>query len=380
MNIINDNYYETFKDYAKMVNTIEKIEENTQWLPQIESRSLRIEAIEPIEVPEICDKTGISYDSVYDTAENTQLMMRYEKESYMVRDTALSTLFDTAKISGQALGRMSSYDLAEVLNRCLQTAKGKSLFLVRGEKVNACLSDNIYQVMPISELLSITERKLTEKFGNIKFVNGETNHVYTSATWELIDAQEQLLENYENAIYSHAHIHGHNFMPAVKFITSDIGVYAATLIPCFKMSNGACVQLNDGIKVHHKKGNKNNIVGIKAYEQEAEGIFAKFADLEKTLVAMSNTRIQHPTNALIGMCKKAGISKKYASLALEEIETYAAGQPLFMDDIYLSIAAITASAKSDGMNGRALLNMEENIAKILNYKWENFDIGGVVAW
>ena len=273
---------------------------------------------------------------------------------------------------------MSPFGLSEVLNRCLTVAKGDSLLLERGGKICACLSD-VYKIMPIQQLIDITTETLTGKFGEIKFTEGEYNYEYVSAFWELPEAQEILLDKYNNAVKSHpTRLHGRTFMPAVRFITSDIGKYAATLIPVFKMSNNSYFRINGGIKVAHKGG--GNIIGLDAYKDEADKIFAKFCDVEKTLAAMAECEIHNPLNALVGMCKKAGIGKTYATEAYEEIERFTCGRSCFMDDIYLSIAGCTAEAKSKGVTGTKLLGLEEAVAKILYYKWEEFDVPGVVSW
>ena len=121
--------------------------------------------------------------------------------------------------------------------------------------------------MPISKLVDITERALNDKFGNLKFVSAENNYTYTSALWELPEAQDDLLEAYDKCVQKHTkRLHGKNFMPAIRFISSDVGKYAATAIPLFKM-NGTYFRINSGIKVAHKLGTGNK-VGIENYEKE----------------------------------------------------------------------------------------------------------------
>lgn len=381
-NFYEDEYASVFTDYTQMTEEIKALDETTKWIPGIMSKAITLKDFEQLEAQEAADKCGVSYDVAFDTSttEGTSLMLNYGGKSYMVRNTAIDTILETAKINGSALSRMSPYLLSEVLNRCLSIAKGNSLLLIRGDKLCACLSDNIYKVMPIMDILSVTEDTLKDKFGNIRFVIGENNHEYTSALWELPDAQDKIMETYDKLIPVHSHrLHGRNFMPAVRFITSDIGKYAATLIPIFKMPGGIYFRINSGIKVAHKIGSGDK-VGMDAYEEEIQGIFAKFTDVEKTMQAMAKTYIHNPVNAMIGMLKKAGIGKRLANDAVEEIERFACGRGCYMDDIYLSIAGITDAAKKAKMSGSRLLDLEENISKILYYKWSDFDVAGTVAW
>ena len=102
--------------------------------------------------------------------------------------------------------------------------------------------------------------------------------------------------------------------------------------------------------------------------------------MEKTMGAMSNCYIEHPVNAMIGFCKKAGIGKRIATDAVEEIERFSNGSGCYMDDIYLSIAGVMSAAQQKGMSSMQLLDLEENIAKILYYKWKDFDVAGTITW
>ncbi|SCI82154.1 Uncharacterised protein [uncultured Clostridium sp.] len=78
--------------------------------------------------------------------------------------------------------------------------------------------------------------------------------------------------------------------------------------------------------------------------------------------------------------KKAGIGKRIATDAVEEIERFSNGSGCYMDDIYLSIAGVMSAAQQKGMSSMQLLDLEENIAKILYYKWKDFDVAGTITW
>ena len=104
--------------------------------------------------------------------------------------------------------------------------------------------------------------------------------------------------------------------------------------------------------------------------------------MERTLGMMAKCEIYNPLNTLVGLCKKAGISKKYAAEAYDDIKNFTADgtRSCYMDDIYLAIAGCTATAKHMGVKGYKLLEIEECVAKILCYVWAEFDVPGSVAW
>ena len=165
----NDNYNRVFVDFDEFKEEIKNVDTNSTWIPKIDSSVLTLKSFEEIEAPEIEKECNVSLESAVDTSNNTGFVLKYGKNSYLVRDTALDSILETAKIKGAALTRMPQYLFAEVLNKCFTVAKGDSLLLLRGEKVCACLSD-LYEIMPISKLVDITERALNDKFGNLKFV------------------------------------------------------------------------------------------------------------------------------------------------------------------------------------------------------------------
>ena len=364
-----DSFYMSTGDYNELVNEVHSLENTTSWIDGVKSNEISISSVVPDDI------TGSETDIVNDTMKNTGIMIEFNGKRYCLRDTAVTSLLSTANISGSALGRLSAAKLAEVVNTCMSVSKGNSLMLYRGGKISACLSEN-YKVMPIAVLLKATTKTLRDRFGAIRFCEGEITHAVTTALWELPDAQSDLLDVYNDSVEKHKRqLHGRTFMPAVRFITSDVGKCAATLIPVFKMSNGACIRINSGIKVAHKGSG-----GIDAYMKAIDLIYAKFKDMGKTISAMSRCCIDHPLNALVGMCKKAGIPKKYASIAYDEIEMFAGTGSCYMDDIYLSIASITAAAQRSGLTKNRILDLEESIAKILSFDWDSFDVSGTVSW
>ena len=308
----NDGYERIFTDYDALTEEVRDMENNSEWKRNIESKTLSVGAFEPIEADVIGMRYGIDAGTILDTGDNTRLYISDNHGTYCLRDTAINSLLETAKISGSALSRVTAYHLADILNMCLNVARGKTLMLYRDGKINACLSDSAYTVMPISELLDMTSKELTAKFGETDFKEGYNSYAVTSVLWELPDAQNELLDKYDDAVKTHnKSLYSHSFMPAVRFISSDIGVCSATAIPMFKLPNGAYFRVNNGIKVEHKGGGNR----MEKYNDEIKTIFAKFADVKKTIAAMADCEIANPLHALMLICKKAGISKVYAAEA-----------------------------------------------------------------
>lgn len=380
--------YEFFtKDEAALLKEVDDMEENSRWIPGITSKTLSLKSIDgPIFASQLANDHGLDYEMVYETAlEGMKLIIGYGNKSFCVRDTARGTLCETAKLFGSALGRMYPSRLAETLNNGLYVARGSSLLLERYGKISAIHSDanGGYCVMPISELLSITKTELGNRFGKPDFKYAYNKHDYTYAVWELPDAQSDLINYYQQALDTAVSAnHAINFMPAVRFSSSDTATSSAMLMPMFKLPSGTYFRLVDGIQVEHKRSVRaGKKAGVELYEEQVTDLFARFNECAEIIQRMGETEIWNPVNCLVGICNKLRIPRRYADAAREEVERYCIGNPCCsMHDIYLSMAECVGYAQSMGASRSVVLNLEESIAKVLTLDWKEFDVGGVVAW
>ena len=380
------------KDMATAINTLES---ESQWFHDIVSKEIRVKAVTPMEC--LTEHMHIPCSIKLDTAQKgaSELMItdgavifdpQYGSQpNYQcLRASAVTSLCETAKINGAALGRLQKPRLEEVINTCLDVARGKSLVLMRRGKVSAILSESVYEIMPQSELLAITVDKLREKFGEIHFHDGYVSNEYTNAMFLLEEAQDEILDAYKKiTINTVGNYRGINFMPCVRFSTSDVGACAATLTPYFRMPSGAVFRVSDDIKVDHKHAGGDPTKRIPAVTRFKDAIdtdlLPMFVNAQEKIEKMVQCTITHPINALVGMCKKAGLPKKYISRAQEELQHYGRGRPCSMHDIYLTIAEISGYAMNDGIIGKKLEDITESIYKILAYDWAEFDVTKCVA-
>lgn len=377
MERMRDEYEAVFTNASDLSDAIEASENTSRWVTNVNpSKQIQLKEIGgPLFAQQVSETTGISYEALYDSAEDGTDLYVTGLETQAVRSCAIPSLLNTAKITGSALGRLGPYDFALVINTCLKVAKGKTLMLIRDGKVNAFLSEQ-YKIMPQLELLDITKIAL-ESFGKVKFEEGYHSHSFTSATWTLPDAKSELCGTYEEMLRDSSSIYDPSeFVPAVRFSTSDTGAAAASLYPMFRTPNGSYIHINNGYKVDHKGAEP-----MQTFTDNADNLYAAFADVNEKLREMAETWINHPVNAAIGICKKVGISKKYASPAIEEIELFVGDGSITMHDLYITLADCAGTAQRMGLiSKKQLLDLEDSIAKILHLTWKDFDVAGTVAW
>lgn len=313
-------------------------------------------------------------DLIWDTdeAEGTSLMITTDQQSFLLRDCAMPSLYESAKVSGAALGRLQKKrrqeDLALVLNTCLSEARGGSTVCFRAGKCAAVLSDN-YVVMDTMDVVRVAEKTISKNMGKMDFVGGLNTHYYTYMRYELPDKEDEFMKLYEEALMNTAtSLRGISCMPAVAVSTSDTGYAAATIQPLIKRKTAggtAYVHFTKPIKIEHRGASS----GLEAFESAAEGIFAKFKQTMETIKNMANTKIYHPINAIRLMGKRVQLPAKYISRAMSIHMSLGTGA-CSMHDVYLSF--IDALDDVDGVSKR--LDLEETIARILSLNWTDYDL------
>ena len=381
---MSDGYYFSTRDESELLTEVMRMELHSRWIKDVKTSDLALSAIPgPIYATEAVSKYGLPTEETFETAAEGSMLILHDNNElgashYLIRGIAIPSVCREAKLEGSSLGKMDRITFADVINKAFNVTTGKTLLLVRFGKIAALLSEQ-YQIMPISDLLRISKEELRGRFGELRFKYGTNEHAFTSAVWELPDAQNDLLSKYQETLrkYAVSRCVPANFMPAVKFCSSDTGGSSACLIPFFKLNSGTYFRLGKGVEVNHKKSSH----GISRFQKEAETIYAKFEDSLKTVEKLAKIEVWNPTNTVISICNKYGISKKYGAKALELVERYAIGSPcLSAHDVYLCICEVVGYAQKSGARNSFLLNLEENVAKIVNCDWSEHDVPGTVAW
>lgn len=389
-----DDYEETFNDEKDLLLAVKDMEANSEWLPGIPRTSLTVLPLEaPMYVQEAVAKYNldpdVAMDTVDDTRSGTHLLVKYQDTVWCLRDTGRTTLYTSAGQIGPANANMvkaEAYpDLAKSMNLGLKYAKGTALLLVRYGKLSALHSGAAdgYAVMPISELLDATKQMLDRRFGQSRFINGLNSHSYTCANWELPGVQNTLVEKYQRALSNAvSRNHSANWMPMVRFSSSDTATSSAILMPKLRPTGDRhAFSIGKGIRIEHSIKTSGASFGLDKFVSEVDGLYALFEDGAKMMEEMSRKEIANPVNCLVGISAALKIPRRYADPAREEVETFAISTPRMSAlDIYLSLAQVPAYAENAGASQSKVIELEETVAKILNMDMADYDVGGTVAW
>lgn len=242
-----------------------------------------------------------------DTMEHTRLLLKAQDELTPVRSCAIKTILDRARISGSALSQLSKPHLAEILNRCLNIARGDALLWYSDGKVSAVHGGDAsdYAVLEIPELFEHTVCYLNRHYPGYTFAGGSFDHAMVTAVWELT-GQDSLTETYRNALARHDLLdETTRIRPAVRLSTSNTGISGANLYPMLLEGDDArIIPLGCPIRENHKGG-----ADLDRFDANLEKLFAQYDASLSALTALLDVELAYPVNAMQAVLKELGVCR-----------------------------------------------------------------------
>ena len=372
-----DNFSASEKGFLDLLELVKEIESGDRWFT-VPAKGIRFEAL-PKE-PMYLDSTALKFnltddekDVLSDTMKGSGLVVNIEGTFYFVRDCAIRTIYERAKISGNALGRLTRENLCDVLNKCMAVSRGDALVYQSNGKVSAVHGGDKadYSKLPISNLLEVLSFELDARFPNSEFWGGYTDHTITTANWTFPEQCDTLLNNYEKELGSN----NPDLVPGIKFATSNVGTSCANIYPFIlnKMTRVA-VRFGTGISVKHKNGKT-----IADFTKEIGYMYPKFINAVNALNKLMKIELFYPVNAMVEILKKISVPKKYAVEAVRLFEARNGDKPATAHDVFWAISESTFLMRADNISEYKIFLVEDSIAKALHMNWIECDIGGELA-
>lgn len=374
-----DSYYTTFSSYMQIQDYHEEQAKQSRW-QRCQVNSLTVEPLSknsPLYGNLSAFASGTSEDAVEDTAENLGLAVRVDGELYPARMTAYKSLLDRAKIGGNSLPKLHREILAEVLNSCLNLYSSDALVLVRDEKVSAVHSgDEVdYSILPIDELLRTLQAKLDDRFSGNRFETGYADHSITCASWIMPDQKDDLIGTYTKLLASQGKTAlAAKLTPGVRFSTSDVGLSSAK-VSALLMGTQHPIHIGSCIAVDHR--HKSN---ISDFEAALDQLFAQFGDSIAKLQKLLEINLAYPVNAMTRICKKLSMPKKAAVEAIAMFETAYGGGSATAHDVFMAMQEIPFILKTENCPESKRLLVEENMARVLTLRWDDYDLPKAVSY
>jgi len=364
-----DAYNSTFANESELLKFIKERRENAEW-KRVKTSEVKVKAIDEVQ-------TDASIRPLVwkDTLNNTKLLLETEDGNYPIRNCAIKTILERARISGNALSKVERNVFAEILNHCLNVAKGDALIKIADEKVTALHGgdENDYAILEMTDLFEKITEYFSKNFPGYKYEGGSFEHSLVSAIWSFPNSLK-LISTYKNELLKRG-IPYKEILPAVRFVTSDAGVSGANLYPMLLTNRNKGIALGSPLKVEHK-----NRANMKDFTANLNFIYARYLDSINSLSKLLSIDIDYPLQTMMHVMKAIGVTKKLAYSALELYKAQVGDKPCTAHDLYLGINEVIFFLECDGATSSKIIQMEENVARALRINWKEHDYPSEIKW
>ena len=376
-----DNYRCSFLDSDQFLEFLKDRKENSLWMTA-PSNSLQFRPL--VKDSELGNLYRQLYQSngradiLADTMENTSLLLSVNGQDYPVRSCALKTILERARISGNALGKVSKTVLTQILNYCLDVATGDSLIKVADEKVSAVHGGDPsdYAVLEMQAMFQTVKDFLDREFPGNTFLTANYDHSIVTAIWSLDGQASDLLDTYNRELAAHGLYGKVKVTPGLRFTTSDVGMSGANLFPILLNKKGdKIIPLGAPIKTEHSNG-----VNLDTFESQLNLLYARFRETLEKHTKLMGIEIRYPRNTMLGVLKGVKAPKKASYEALDQFLAINGEQPCSAYELYLAMSEVIFLAQCEGATGTRVAQIEERIARAVHVRWSDYDHPGDFKW
>ena len=376
-----DNYSQTFTEPELFLSFLKDRMEHSLWMTA-PSNSLEFQSVEKD------SQLGNLYMKLYqhdgraeilaDTMENTSIFLNVNGKEYPVRSCALKTILERARISGHALNKVSTTVFTQILNYCMEVAKGDSLIKIADEKISAVHGGDPkdYAVLEMLPLFQRVKDFLDDEYPGCQFITASFDHSIALAIWSLDGQANQLLDTYRQELALRGLNSSQTIVPGLRFMTSDVGVSGANLYPILLVGHGRrIVPLGYPIKTEHTHGSNMDY-----FDEQLNLLYARFNEAIEKQTKLLQIEVQYPYNTMLGALKRIKAPKKASYEAADLFLAQNGNRPCTAYEIYLAMSEVIFMAQCEGAGAGRIAQLEEIIARALGIHWHEYDRPGDFKW
>ena len=281
---------------------------------------------------------------------------------FALRDIAEPSLLERARISGYALGELTSEDFSDIVTRCLKTSSDTTNIRMQDGKLSAFMA-NSYKKLPQPDVYETAMTVIDREFAG-EFITASWSHRMTMAKYRC-----SILSSDFQKIFSGKGLNISELEMGILVATSDNGYSGLNIFPELTgiMTTGRRLSLPilGEIAMPHK-GN----VSLEKFAENLTLVFAKAEESKERLKEMDQIILDYPFNAFCNALKKSGIGKKAAKQAIDTVAVlYGNGGTATAADLYFRAAEVAYSAE-DQMQEMAIMESVSKFLKFSNSLWE----------
>jgi len=322
----------------------------------------------PMEAYSICSGDDILREIVMDTIESgTKVYVEIDGTPFMLRDTALASIYERLRIGGDVLNEIPAGLLAQHLNDYAQYAVNEGLAIANNGKLEAILGMK-YTLVPVEELMISASAYFATGENPARFIAGSYSHSYADAMWKTGECKmDAPIDTGLGDVV---------FEQNVVVSTSDCGRKAITISPKMKrIDDKHGLEFCLPLKLEH-----DGKASVEEFEKMLKLIDKRFADANDRICDMASTYLNHPANVLLGMLKWLKIPAKYGAQVYERRKIMWDGIEKTSYDVYASLSEVLSLILGEEQNTYNLAMYQERFARALRFDYRGYDLPGIYGY
>ncbi|MDR1548730.1 MAG: endonuclease III [Hungatella sp.] len=367
-----DDFSIRFTSEDEMHGFLNELEERAAWDVR-PSSSIRVLPAEENET--LCNKITDELKEegiIKDTCKNTGLLLKMGREVYPLGKSSLATLKSRARVNGTALSDLEKSKLARILNDCLKVTRGDALLRIQEGKVRAVHGgdENDYCILPMPEIFGTASSYINGKYDEAKFKEGYFDHTMATAIWEIED--EELVSVYREALKKNRQDLNEKLSAAVRISSSDVGASGANIYYSLLVGEEKRpLVLGKALKLAHQKK-----ASMAKFDINMSMAFARYEEALTGLERLFHIYLNHPVNVISGLMEQVKIGKKLIADTIEQFKATYTDGTCSGYEVYCAICASIFLSEVNGIQGKAMADLEEAISRCLTLRWTDYDIPG----
>lgn len=351
-----DSFCATFDEVDDFLEFLREKEDNTERF-EIPANEVKFSTIEHClkyykTEDALAKRLGVSTEVLKDTQKNTNIIVAFNKNAYLLGSSAWVSLRNRINIYGDGLDKLGSELQTAILNKSFSRIDENVKVIVSEKKVRAIMSDE-YTVVPASELFKEVLKNTENRFNSYKFVASYVDHNVARCKVLLTELKEEL-----NEIYNLPD----KYTPGIIIETSDTGFSANKIGAYWRSDGGGSFISDEYIYMVHKGGNS-----LQKVIDELPNLFIKYQNTVKKFATLMTIEIRMPVKVLRKACRHIGIPKKYTRELVAQFELNYQNVPTVTAyDICREILSVPLLA--DDSSRKTLLEEKAGRAINLNYR------------
>ncbi len=298
----------------------------------------------------------VDKDVFEETVSNSGYALSVNDTVFPVMEIGVTSVLDATGLSAGGLQKAELTKMVDFVNHMYKQLGTDCKVLTFSDRIAAVLSKN-YRQLDVDRLIKILEDSLENGFVGYRFRAGEVSYSLVKAQYEIFDSGIRKALKNEN----------YKLKPVVTFVSSDIGLFTASLFPSVMMED-RIIPFGEPLKLkHHGKADYD------MFEEDTKKIYSLFKKSKEAMDILTEVEIKYPDACLNRVMDSLRFGQKEKAFVLRsKTENLGESSKINALDLYFCITELLEE-KNDKKEF-ARIQYEEKINRALFVDWKSYDL------